>query len=107
MLDNLNPDQVRKLDSLVSEGVRIHEKIKLERDGLNEAIKALAEEFDAAVLSGDDQRAGKWEGFALDDSIYDSIGRVEAMSACVAASFGRGCLHPNVPSWLQTLPPNS
>jgi len=46
MLDNLNPDQVRKLDSLVSEGVRIHEKIKLERDGLNEAIKALAEEFD-------------------------------------------------------------
>jgi predicted regulator of amino acid metabolism with ACT domain len=46
MLENLNPDQVRKLDSLVSEGVRVHEKIKLERDALNEAIKALAEEFD-------------------------------------------------------------
>jgi predicted regulator of amino acid metabolism with ACT domain len=46
MLDNLNPDQVRKLDSLVSEGVRVHEKIKLERDALNDAIKALAEEFD-------------------------------------------------------------
>jgi len=46
MLDNLNPDQVRKLDSIVTEGVRVHEKIKLERDALNEAIKALADEFD-------------------------------------------------------------
>lgn len=46
MLTNMSPDQVRKLDSLVSEGVRVHEKIKLERDALNDAIKALAEDFD-------------------------------------------------------------
>lgn len=45
-MNNLNPDQRRKLDSLISEGIRINEEIKLKRDGLNEAIKALAEEFD-------------------------------------------------------------
>ena len=46
MLDNLSPDQVRKLDSLVTEGIRTHEEIKLKREAMNDAIKALAEEFD-------------------------------------------------------------
>ena len=46
MLENLSPAQVQKLDSLVNEGVRVHEEIKIKREGLNEAIKAVAEEFD-------------------------------------------------------------
>lgn len=42
---NLNPDQKRKLDYLINEGIRVQEEIDLLRSGLNEAIKAQAEEF--------------------------------------------------------------
>ena len=42
---NLNPDQKRKLDYLINEGIRVQEEIDLLRSGLNEAIKAQADEF--------------------------------------------------------------
>lgn len=45
-MNNLSPEQLRKLDSIVNEGIATKERIKLERDSLNDAIKALAEEFD-------------------------------------------------------------
>lgn len=43
---NLSPEQRRKLDSLIKDGSAELEKIKIIREGLNEAIKAVAEELD-------------------------------------------------------------
>lgn len=45
-MTTLSKEAIRKLDSLIQEGVSIKEKHKVERDGLNEAIKAISEEFD-------------------------------------------------------------
>lgn len=45
MLSNLTPDQVKKLEYIVNDGIRVLEKIKLERSALNEAIKAIATDF--------------------------------------------------------------
>lgn len=44
-MNHLSPEQLRKLDSVVNDGIATKERIKMERDALNESIKALAEEL--------------------------------------------------------------
>ncbi|ASV44195.1 hypothetical protein PBI_SCTP2_180 [Salicola phage SCTP-2] len=44
-LSNLNPEQKRKLDNLITYGVQVKEEIKLKNESLNEAIKAQADEL--------------------------------------------------------------
>ena len=42
-MSHLNAEEVRKLDSVIKAGVEMKERHKIEREGLNEAIKAVAE----------------------------------------------------------------
>lgn len=45
-LKTLNPDEVKKLQKLIDEGVGVHQDIKDLREGLTETVKAVAEEVD-------------------------------------------------------------